>query len=72
MPLREEGDAFAHQLGEQPTLVVGEDGIADLRQDHLMAVGRRALEDEDQDGYARQNRDAADVLVDIGLVDDLA
>ena len=72
MPLGEEGDAFAHQLGEQPALVVGEDGVADLRQDHVMAVGRRALEDEDHDGDAGQDRDAADVLVDIGLVDDLA
>ncbi len=72
MPLREEGDAFAHQLGEQPALVVGEDGVGDLRQDHLVAVGRRTLEDEDHDGDARQDRDAADVLVDIGLVDDLA
>ena len=72
MPLREEADAFAHQLGEQPALVVGEDGVADLRQDHRVAVGRHALEDEDQDGDPRQHRDAADVLVDIGLVDDLA
>ena len=31
VPLREEGDAFAHQLGEQPALVVGEDGVGDLR-----------------------------------------
>ena len=37
-----------------------------------MAVGRGALEDEDQDGDPRQERDAADILVDIGLVDDLA
>ncbi len=72
MPLREEGDAFAHQLGEQPALVVGEDGVGDLRQDHLVTVGRRALEDEDQDGDPGQDRDAADILVDIGLVDDLA
>ena len=72
MPLGEEGDAFAHQLGEQPALVVGEDGVADLRQDHGVAVGRRTLEDEDHDGDQRQHRDAAHVLVDIGLVDDLA
>src|SRR5882724_3631052 len=37
-----------------------------------MSVGRRALENEDDDGDAGQDRDAADVLVDIGLIDDLA
>ena len=72
MPLRVECDALAHQLGEQPALVVGEDGVGDLRKNHGVAVGRRALEDENQDGEAGQQRDAAHVLVDIGLVDDLA
>ena len=72
MPLREEGDAFVHQFGEQPALVVGENGVADLRKDDLMTVSRRALQDEDQDGDPRQQSDAADILVDIGLVDDLA
>jgi hypothetical protein len=52
MPLREEADAFAHQLGEQPALVVGEDRVADLRQDYGVTVGRRPLEHEDQDGDA--------------------
>jgi hypothetical protein len=55
MPFREEADAFVHQLGEQPALVVGEDGVADLGQDHLMTVGRRALENEDHDGDAGQH-----------------
>ena len=40
MPLGKEPDAFAHQLGEQPPLVVGENGVADLGQDHGVAVGR--------------------------------
>ena len=31
MPLGIESDALAHQLGKQPPLVVGEDGVADLR-----------------------------------------
>ena len=37
-----------------------------------VAVGRGTLEGEDHDGDQRQQRDAAHVLVDIGLVDDLA
>jgi hypothetical protein len=37
-----------------------------------MSVGRRPLEDEDDDGDTGQDGDAADVLVDIGLIDDLA
>ena len=72
MPLREERDAFGHQLGEQPALVVGEDRVADLRQDHRVPVGRQPLDDEDQDGDPGQDHDAADAFIDIGLVDDLA
>ena len=37
-----------------------------------MAVGRDTLEHEQQHGYARQDGDAADILLDIGLIDDLA
>ena len=37
-----------------------------------MSVGRRALENEDDHGDTGQDRDAADILVDIGLIDDLA
>ena len=44
MPFGEKADALAHQLGEQRPLVVGEDGIGDFRQDHLMTIGRRALD----------------------------
>src|SRR5258706_9853438 len=72
MPLGKKSDAFAHQLGKQRPLVVREDRVADLRQDHGVAVGRGPLEHEEQDGYARQDGDAADILLDIGLVDALA
>src|SRR6267142_77828 len=72
MAVGEERDVLAHQLGEQPALVVGKDGVADLRQDHGVSVGRRALDREDHNGDQRQQHDAAHVLVDIGLVDDLA
>ena len=72
MPFREEADAFAHQLGEQPALIVGEDRVTDLRQDHGVTVGRDALDDEQEDRHAGQSRDAGNVPCDIGLVDDLA
>src|SRR6476619_1585983 len=36
-PPEKKPDAFAHQLGKQRPLVVGEDRVADLRQDHGMA-----------------------------------
>ena len=59
-------------LANSRPLVVGEDRVADLRQDHGVPVGRRTLDGEDDDGDQRQDRDAAHILVDIGLVDDLA
>ena len=72
MPLGIESDAFAHQLGKQPPLVVGENGVADLGQDHGVAVGRQTLDEQQHHRDAGENGDAGDVLVDIGLVDHLA
>ena len=43
-----------------------------LRQDHGVAVGRDALDEQQQHGDAGENGDAGNVLVDIGLVDHLA
>jgi hypothetical protein len=72
MPRGIEPDAFAHQLGKQPPLVVGENGVADLGQDHGVAIGRQTLDEQQHHGDAGENGDAGDVLVDIGLVDHLA
>jgi hypothetical protein len=37
-----------------------------------MTVSRRPLQDENQDGCPRQQRDAPDIFIDVGLVDNLA
>ena len=54
----EKADAFAEQLGEDAPLVVGDDAVADLRQQYAVAVGREALGGEQGDGDAAEDEDA--------------
>ena len=61
-----------HQLGEHAALVFRDDAVADARQHHVLAVGRRALKGEEHDGDETDPHDRAEVAVDIGLIDDLA
>ena len=44
MPVGEEGQGSPQQLGEHPPLIVGDDAVADLRQDDRLAVGGEPLE----------------------------
>ena len=72
MPVGEEAEAFVEQLGEHAALIVGDDAVADLRKHDAVAVGGEPLGGEQRGGDAAENKDAGEVLIDIGLVDDVA
>ena len=72
VPVGEKADALVEQLGEHAPLIVGDDAVADLRQQHAVAVGREAFGGEQGDGDAAEDEDAGEALVDVGLVDDVA
>ena len=46
--------------------------VADARHDHGLAVGRRALGEEDQRRDNAERHQATEVVVDVGLVDQSA
>ena len=67
VPVGEEADALVEQLGEHAPLVVGDDAVADLRQQHAVAVGGDALDREQRDRDAAEHDDAGKIVVDVSL-----
>ena len=72
MPVGEEADPFIEQLGEHGALIVGDDAVADLREHHAVPVGGEPLGGEQRGGDAAEDEDAGEVVIDVGLVDDVA
>ena len=72
VPVGKEAQAFAEQLGEHGALIVGDDAVADTREHHRVAVGRDALDGEQERGDGAEHDDARQVLVDVSLIDDVA
>ncbi len=68
MAVGEEADAFVQQLVEQAPLTVGDDAVADPRQQHRGTVGGKALHREDHHRDQADDDDAVIVVADIGLV----
>jgi hypothetical protein len=72
MALGVRGDLHPQHLVEDALLDVGDDGVGDSRQRHLIAVGRQALDGVDDDDRQGDAPDGGDVLVDEDVVDDAA
>ena len=72
MPVGEELQAFVEQLGEHRALIIGDDAVADMRQQHAVAVGGEAFDGKQRRGNGAEHHDAGQVLVDVSLVDDVA
>jgi hypothetical protein len=62
----------AQHLIEDALLNVGDDAVCDPRQDHLLAIGRRALDRIDGDDRRGDFPDSLEVAADEDLVDDPA
>ena len=64
-----EGDVLLQQLVEHPLLVFGDDVIGDAGHGDGLAIARDPLDGEDHDHRDRDEGDAVEAAVDIGLVD---
>ncbi len=71
MPRSDEADALVEQLVEYLALILRDDAIADPRQHQDVAVGARSLHREQHDGEDAEPDDAGEILLDVGLVDQL-
>ena len=65
-------DLHPQHLVEDAPLDVGDDAVADLRQDDLLPVGREALDRVDGDDRRGDLPDRLEITADEDLVDDLA
>ena len=68
MAVGEKGDVLVQQLVEQPSLIIGDDAVADRQQQDRGTVGGKALGREDHHGDQADDDDAMKIVTDIGLV----
>ena len=67
-----ETDVMLEQPGEHPSLIVGNDPIADPCEHHRLPVGGYSLDHEEHGGHQGEDDDARKVFVNVGLVDDVS
>ncbi len=65
-------DIMLEQLGEHPSLIVGNDSIADPCEHHRLPIGSHSLDHEDHGGHQGEDDDSRKVFVNVGLVDDIS
>ena len=67
-----ETDVMLKQLCEHPSLIIGDDSVADARERDGLPIGGHSLDHEDHGGHESEHDDARKVLVDVGLIDHVA
>ena len=72
VPVGKEADIMLQQACEQSALIFGNDAIADPRHCERLPIGGEPLDHENTGGHERKDNDAGQVLVHVGLVDDVA
>ena len=72
MPVGEETQALVEQLGKHRALVVGDDPVADMREQHSLAVSREAFGGKQRGRDGAENNHAGEIVIDVSLVDDVA
>src|SRR5262249_42602641 len=72
MPVGEEAQVLTDDAAKHPALIFGDDAIADLRELHGAEISGARLHHEDDGGEDADEDDAAEVLVNVGLVDHVA
>src|SRR3989442_11003935 len=59
------------QLCEHPSLIIGDDSVADARERDGLPIGGHSLDHEDHGGHESEPDYAPKALVEVGLIDNV-